>query len=136
MAEVVVRIGVALVALGVVAAMAVQLRGHDLLADGTALAPQPKLRAAQVKSAIADLDGAQKVRPGTQALMLKAGLELRTAQYRAASAAAKEATAKEPRNFATWVTYGLARRAVGDEAGAKQAFARSKALNPLYPTPR
>lgn len=46
----------------------------------------------------------------------------------------REATAREPDNFSAWA--GLARALSGsDPAGAREAAARARALNPRYPPP-
>jgi Flp pilus assembly protein TadD len=136
MAKVPVRIALALCAAAIAIGMAVQLRAHDLFADAVATSKAPHPSTAQVDRALADLRKVSDVHPGGDAFLAAAGLNFRKRRLAAAAQAARRATERDPDNFAAWVTLGLARRAVRDEAGARFAFARAHTLNPLYPTPR
>jgi Flp pilus assembly protein TadD len=136
MAKVPVRIALALCAAAIAIGMAVQLRAHDLFADAIAVATAPHPSTAQVDRALADLRKVSDVHPGGDAFLAAAGLSFRTRRFAAAAEAARRATERDPENFAAWLTLGIARRAVGDEPGARSSFARAHMLNPLYATPR
>ena len=136
MAEVVARIGIASVALVVVAALVIQLRAHDLLANATGVAAQPKPTAAAVDRQLHDLKTLRKLRPGSQPYLAAAALDLRLGRYAAAAHDAAGATQREPKNFSAWVTLAVARARTGDTRGERAAFARAHVLNPLYPIPR
>jgi predicted Zn-dependent protease len=136
MAEVLVRIALAVVALAVVAALAAELRAHDMLANAGEVAAQPKPAAADIDAQLDDLKTVADLRPGSQAALASAALNLRTRRYVAAVRDATRATQREPENFSAWVTLAVARGATGDAAGRRAAFAKAHALNPLYPIPR
>jgi Flp pilus assembly protein TadD len=136
MAKVPVRIALALCAAAIAIGMAVQLRAHDLFADAVATAKAPHPSTAEVDRALDDLRKVADVHPGGDAFLAAAGLSFRARRFAAAAQAARRATEREPDNFVAWVTLGVARRAVGDEPGARSAFARAHTLNPLYATPR
>jgi predicted Zn-dependent protease len=136
MAEVILRVAAALFALAVVAALAVQLRAHDQLANAAALATQVHPKPTDVKRQLEDVEAVEDVRPGSQGALAAAALDLRTARYAAAIAAATRATKREPKNFSAWVTLAVARAGAGDAAGRRAAFAKAHLLNPLYPIPR
>jgi Flp pilus assembly protein TadD len=130
------RIALALTALLLAAGLAVELYANRLLASaqGAALTQRPSPAARD--AALRDLSRVADLRPGTQALLLAAGLEQRAGRYDQAFRLAARATRREPGNFSSWLTMGLAQRAAGDEAGARSSFARASRLNPRYPTPR
>jgi Flp pilus assembly protein TadD len=136
MAEVLVRIAVAVVAVVVVVALAAELRAHDLLANAGEVAAQPKPTASAVDAQLDDLETVADLRPGSQAALASAVLDLRTRRYAAAVRDATSATRREPENFSAWVTLAVARGATGDDAGRRAAFAKAHTLNPLYPIPR
>lgn len=136
MAEVLVRIATALIALAVVAALAVELRAHDLLANSSEVAAAAHPQPAEVDSRLADLKTVDDLRPGSQGALAAAALNLRMRRYAAAVRAATRATKREPDNFSAWVTLAVARGGAGDRAGSRAAFERAHALNPLYPIPR
>lgn len=136
MAEVIGRIALAVVSLAVVAALAVQLRAHDLLANAAAVAVEPHPSRAAVDQQLQDMKTVSDLRPGSQGFLAAAALDLRTRGYEAASSAALAATKREPRNFSAWVTLAVARADVGDKTGSQLAYAKAHLLNPLYPTPR
>jgi Flp pilus assembly protein TadD len=136
MAEVIGRIALAVVSLAVVAALAVQLRAHDLLANAAAVAVEPHPSRAAVDQQLHDMNTVSDLRPGSQGFLAAAALDLRTRRYEAASTAALAATKREPRNFSAWVTLAVARADVGDKTGSQLAYAKAHLLNPLYPTPR
>jgi predicted Zn-dependent protease len=136
MAEVIVRIGIAVVALAIVAGLAVQLRAHDLLANAADVATQPHPSRADVDRQLKDMKTVSDLRPGSQGQLAAAALELRTGRYAAASRAALAATRREPRNFSAWVTLAVAEAQSGNKAGSQLAYARAHLLNPLYPIPR
>ena len=135
MAEVVARTGIVVVALAVIAALAVQLRAHDLLAHATEVATKPKPTPAQVDAQLRHLKVLQKLRPGSQPFLAAASLELRIGRYGAAARAAKRATQREPKNFSAWVTLAVALAQTGDKRGIQAAYVRAHVLNPLYPIP-
>jgi Flp pilus assembly protein TadD len=136
MAKVPVRIGLALCAAAIAIGMAVQLRAHDLFAAAVATSTAPHPSAAEVARALGDLRKVSDVQPGGTAFLAAAGLNFRTRHFAAAARAARRAAKRDPENFAAWVTLGVAQRAIGDEPGARAAFARAHTLNPLYSTPR
>lgn len=136
MAEVLARIAVAVVALTVVVALAFELVTHDILANAAGVAAQPRPSAKEVDAQLRDLKRVEKYRPGAQAFLADATLELRTGRDRAALRSARRATQREPENFSAWVTLAVASGRVGDRATQGAAYARAHALNPLYPIPR
>jgi hypothetical protein len=136
MAEVFVRIATALAALVVVAALAVELRAHDIVANAGHVAAQPKPTTSAVDAQLKDLEGVQTTHPGSTPFLAAAALDLRIARYAAAARAATRATQREPKNFSAWVTLAVARGGSGDTAGEHRASVRAHQLNPLYPIPR
>ena len=126
----------AVVALAVVAALAVELRAHDVLANASEVAAQPHPTRADVDAQLDDLKILDDVRPGSQGALAAAALNLRMGRYDAAVRAATRATKREPENFSAWVTLAVARQGAGDKAGRRAAFAKAHALNPRYPIPR
>ena len=136
MAEVLVRIATALGALVVVAALAVQLRAHDLLANAAQVAAQPKPAPAAVASQLKDLKTVDDLRPGSQGALAAAALDLRIGRYAAAVEDGRRAARRDPENFSAWVTLAVALGGTGDNAGRRAAFAKAHALNPRYPIPR
>jgi predicted Zn-dependent protease len=136
MAEVLARIAVAVLALAVVAALAVELVTHDILANAAGVAAQPHPTAKAVDAQLRDLKRVEKYRPGAGPFLAAAALELRTARDRSALRSARRAAEREPENFSAWVTLAVASERVGDRGQATVAYARAHALNPLYPIPR
>jgi Flp pilus assembly protein TadD len=135
MPEVLLRIAIAAAALVIVAGLAVELRAHDILANaGEVAAGKPTAPA--VDAQLDDLKTVADLRPGSQAALASAALDLRMRRYHAAVRDAMRATEREPDNFSAWVTLAVARGATGDSAGRRAAFAKAHALNPLYPIPR
>ena len=130
------RIGIALVALVVAAALVLQLRAHDLLENAKHVLVQPRPSAAEVDKQLSGLDTVNDLRPGAQGSLAQAGLQFRLHRYRAAVAAARTATKREPDNFSAWTTLAVALAASGDKSGARLANSRAHALNPFYPAPR
>lgn len=136
MAEVIVRTAIAVGALVIAAALVVELRAHDLVANSAEVAARPHPSAADARVALNDLGTVDDVRPGSQGALAAAALDLRLGRYRDAVRAATRATTREPDNFSAWVTLAVARGGAGDSAGRRAAFARAHLLNPLYPIPR
>lgn len=136
MAEVVARIGLAVAALAVAAALGVELYAHDLVANSAGVAAQSKPKAADVDAQLDDLKTVDDLRPGSQGAIAAAALDLRVGRYPDAVRAATRATDREPDNFSAWVTLAVARGGAGDSAGRRAALVRAHALNPLYPIPR
>jgi Flp pilus assembly protein TadD len=136
MAAVAVRIALALTALAVTIALALQLRAHDLLANAAETAAQPKPSQALVDKRLSDLNKVNDLRPGSQAALAAATLDLRTSRIPAAIGDAARATHREPKNFSAWVTLAVARGNAGDKRGRDAAFAKAHELNPRYPIPR
>ena len=129
------RIAVAVAALAVVAALTIELRAHDLLANATQVAGQAKPSKSDVDAQLDNARTLEGLRPGSQPFLAAASLNLRIGRYAAAERAATSATRREPENFSAWVTLAVARGLAGDNAGRRAAFARAHALNPLYPIP-
>jgi Flp pilus assembly protein TadD len=136
MTRVVARIGLAVAALVVAGALAVELRAHDLLANAAETAGQANPQPALVDKRLDDLKTVDDLRPGSQGALAAAALDLRTHRIPAAIAAATRATEREPKNFSAWVTLAVARGNAGDAAGRRAAFVKAHVLNPLYPIPR
>ena len=136
MAAVAGRIALALGALAVVIALAVELRAHDLLANAAETAAQPKPTTALVDQRLSDLKTVDDLRPGSQGSLAAAALDIRTGRVPAAVDAAKRATEREPKNFSAWVTLAVAEGNAGNAAARRAAFAKAHVLNPLYPIPR
>lgn len=125
----------AVAALAVVVALAIELRAHDVLANAGEVASQPHPRRADVDAQLDDLKILDDVRPGSQGTLAAAALNLRMGRYAAAVRAATRATRREPENFSAWVTLAVARGGAGDAAGRRAAFVKAHALNPRYPIP-
>ena len=117
-------------------ALAVQLHAHDLAAGPYKDVRSRRVPVAHLARDLDDLDAVSKLRPGAQAMLTQAGLNFRTRHFKAAERAALRATKREPDNYTTWLTVGVARQSLGNTRGARAAFARAHALNPLYPIPR
>lgn len=126
----------AVLALAVAAALVVQLRAHDMLQNATDVLGQPQPAPAVVDARLKDLKTVGDLRPGGAAAFAAASLDLHTRRYAAAARAAADATRRDPKNFAAWITRGIALNLTGDHAGAQSSFQRAHALNPLYPIPR
>jgi Flp pilus assembly protein TadD len=136
MAGVLVRVGIAIVALVVAAALVVELRAHDMLENTKDVLARPHPSAAAVDAQLKDLKTVEDLRPGGRAALAAASLDLRVRRFAAAARSATKATQRDPENFSAWVTLGLALDADGDHAAAGAAYRRAHALNPLYPLPR
>lgn len=136
MAGVLVRVGIALVALAVAAALAVQLRAHDMLDNTKDILVQQHPSTAAVDAQLKDLETVEDLRPGSQAAFAAASIDLRTGRYLAAIDAATRATRRDPKNFSAWITLGIALQGHHEEFPAQAAFERAHVLNPLYPIPR
>jgi tetratricopeptide (TPR) repeat protein len=136
MAGMLVRIGMALVALVVAAALIVQLRAHDMLENTKDIVVQPHPSAAAVDAQLKDLEAVEDLRPGGQAALAAASLDLRARRARYAVRYATKATRRDPENFAAWVTLGVALDGSGRRAAAHAAYRRAHLLNPRYPLPR
>jgi Flp pilus assembly protein TadD len=136
MPDVLVRIVGALGALIVAAALGGVLYTHDILAPAREQSLGPHVAAADADGTLADLKRVSDLRPGSEAFVTTATLDLRVRRYRAGAAAAEQALRREPQNFSAWVLLGVARRAAGDEAAAQRAFVHAHRLNPFYAVPR
>lgn len=136
MAEVIARIAAAVLALVLIAILAIELRAHDELANAGQLALKPHPSPAAVDRQLDAMRSVQRWRPGSQAFLAAAALELRNHRFRQALASAIRATQREPKNFSAWVTVAVARAQTGDRSGERAAYAEAHALNPLYPIPR
>ncbi|MEA2494684.1 MAG: hypothetical protein QOJ29_2595 [Thermoleophilaceae bacterium] len=132
MAEVLVRIATAAAALVIAAALGVELRAQDMLANAKNVVVQPHPTATDVDRQLSDLKTVSHLRPGSQAALAAAALNFRLGRYRAAAAAALRATKREPDNFSAWTTLAVALGAAGDKTGASLAAARAQILNPFY----
>ena len=123
----------ALAALAIAAVLTVQLVAERRLKSATetlAANPTPAQRA----DALDQLDSVADLQPGTEALLAAAAARASAGQGGRAERLARRATAREPRNFAAWVTLALALRHTSP-AGARRALDRAGELNPLYPRP-
>ena len=128
------RIALALVALVVAAALVVELRAQRLLEgarDSAGDAGQRALSPDQRRDVLADLESAGRLRPGTDALVLRARIEVKAGRFEQAVALARRAVAKEPESYLAWAVLTYVLIADGDHAAARQALERAKQLNPL-----
>lgn len=131
------RIGLALLALAVAAALAVTFRGHELLqsaSDRAGDAGQRRLSAEQRRDVLADLQSAGRLRPGTDALVLRARVEAKAGRYDEAIRLARRAVAKEPDSYLAWAVLTFVLIAADDYPAGREALERAKQLNPLVLT--
>ena len=84
---------------------------------------------------LADLRAAERLRPGTQAILPAALVQLRAGEAGDAERLARRAVEREPRNAVAWRILAtiLAGR---DRAAATHARVRAAALDPLTAGPR
>jgi Flp pilus assembly protein TadD len=137
MADVLARIGIAAVATLVATALAYELHAYDVYAPAAAVATSFRAPPAQREASLLhDLERASDLRPGTQALIAAATLEVRLGHPRAGARFAERATRREADNFSAWSTLGVALGAAGDASAAKAAYARARELNPRFVPPR
>jgi tetratricopeptide (TPR) repeat protein len=133
---VIARAALALAAVVIAAALAVQLsaeRRHSRAAD--ALAPGPGLTPEVRREALRDLEDVTSLLPGTRALLTAAGSRLAFDELSEAERLVRRAIDREPRNFAAHAALALVLDRGGDRAGAERALDRVEQLNPLYPRP-
>lgn len=131
------RIGLALLAVAVAAALALAFRGHELLqsaADRAGDAGQRRLSADGRREVLSDLESAGRLRPGTDALVLRARVEAKAGRYEQGVALARRAVAKEPDSYLAWAVLTYVLIAAKDHPAARQALERAKELNPLVLT--
>ncbi|GBE10639.1 hypothetical protein BMS3Bbin12_01569 [bacterium BMS3Bbin12] len=93
-----------------------------------------RVRAGRLESAAADLERALRIEPGDASLWQRlAQLRLRQREYRQAEQLARRsllaAGADTALSAAGWRIIAAARRAEGDESGARRAAARASALD-------
>ncbi len=102
-----------------------------LLKDARSALPEDPAKAVDRSRAALGL------RPGdVDALVVEAAAQARAGDYAAARGALLEATDLEPHNFLPYVLLGDLATRRGDTGGARSAYARAAALNPLDPTIR
>ena len=129
------RILGAAVALALAAFLGWQLQAQWLLEnarDEVGAAPAGALDEDLRERALRDLERAGARRPGTDGLVLRAQVELRSGRHSAAARLAQDAVDQESQRFDGWVIVAAALARSGDPAGARRALARAKRLNPLY----
>lgn len=121
------RVGVAVLAVAAVVAIAIPLGTESLLRQSETAAREGDLAAA-----LDDARAAEAVQPGAaaprlqQALLLEAGGELD-----AAAAAARAGTEREPTNWRTWLIRARIEAERGRAAEAVGHYRRARALNPF-----
>jgi tetratricopeptide (TPR) repeat protein len=128
------RIGLALVAVVVAATFAVELRGHRLLESARQRAGDSGQRALSPerrRDVLADLESAGRLRPGTDALVLRARVEAKAGRYDQSLALARRAVAKEPDSYLAWAVLTYVLVAKKDVPAARRALDRARELNPL-----
>ena len=126
------RIVTVAAALCVMAILAVQLYAQRRLDDGreTAfLAGQSALEPDERRRVLDDLETAGALRPGTDALVARAYVQLRAGEAVEAARLARRAVEREPDNHVPWTALAESLRHA-DPAGARRAAERSRRLNP------
>ncbi len=100
-------------------------RGRDaaFLAGQTALPPDRR------QSVLDDLEAAGSLRPGTDALVARAYVQLRAGAPGEAAGLARRAVEREPDNHVTWTALAATLRDT-DPAGARRAIERARRLKP------
>jgi predicted Zn-dependent protease len=129
------RIAAATLSVVLAGLLAWQLHGQALLEharDEVRTAPPGALDEGLRSRALRDLERAGSRRPGTDALVLRAQVELRAGRHPQAASLARELVDQEPDSFAGWVILAASLGRTGDPAGARRALARARELNPLY----
>jgi Flp pilus assembly protein TadD len=130
-----VRIALAVVALAVAALLTLELYADKRVEAGRGPAFEARGRALPPKLAeqvLADLRAGGRFRPGTDALLTEALVELRAGRAGEAERDARRALEREPRNHQAWSALGasLSRR---DPPAARRAARRARELNPRGP---
>lgn len=123
-----------LLALGVAAVLAAQLCAQVLIEDAhesVRTAPPGPLATATRDQALSDLERARSLRPGTEADVVGAQVELRAGRHQDTARLARRVVADEPESFEGWLLLGAALSQVEPES-AESALARARELNPLY----
>ena len=123
------RLGVIVVSLAAIAAIAIPLASASLLRQSEAEA-----RAGDLEAALSDAQSAQNVEPGAMSPRLQRAVILETlADLDAAALAAREATDREPTNWRTWLVLSRIEAQLGRAAPAVAHYRRARSLNPLSP---
>ncbi|HYC82799.1 MAG TPA: O-antigen ligase family protein, partial [Solirubrobacterales bacterium] len=121
------RLGVALVSLLAVVAIAIPLTGTSLVRDS-----QEEARAGDPEAALADARSAQNVQPGAATPRMQEALILESqGEIEAAAEAARAATEREPTNWRTWLLRSRIEAQRGRPQAALAAYLTAKSLNPL-----
>lgn len=120
------RLGVALVALIAIVAIAIPLASTSLIRQS-----EEDFRAGDLPAALSAARSAENVEPAAatprlqQALVLEAGR-----QFALAAEAAREATEKEATNWRTWLILSRIEAESGAAAASVRAYDRARSLNP------
>lgn len=121
------RLGVALVSLLAILAIAIPLTGTSLVRDS-----QEEARAGDPEAALADARSAQNVQPGAATPRMQEALILESqGEIEAAAEAARAATEREPTNWRTWLLRSRIEAQRGRPRAALAAYRTAKSLNPL-----
>ena len=123
------RIGVAVIALAAIVAIAIPLASTSLVRSSEAAA-----RDGDLGAALEDARTAQNVQPGAASPRLQQALVLEAqGEFVAASVAARAATEREPTNWRTWLILSRIEAENGEAAAAVRAYREARSLNPLSP---
>jgi hypothetical protein len=129
------RVVLALASLCVAAVLALQLYAHERLQAAqvpTFLAGQRPLEPGLRSQVLEDLDAAEPLRPGTDALVTESLVRLRAGDDAGAERLARRAVEREPRNFTARNALAVALRDRAPAAADREAR-RARELNPLTP---
>jgi O-antigen ligase len=123
------RLGMTVISLVAIAAIAIPLTSASLLRQSEAEA-----RAGNLKAALGDARSAQNVEPGAMSPRLQRALLLGTmGDFDAAAVAAREATEREETNWRTWLVLSRIEARRGHAAAAVRDYRTARSLNPLSP---
>jgi predicted Zn-dependent protease len=132
MARMVGRIVMAVAAVCVAGVLGAQLYAQERLDEGRVqvfLAGERPLPPERRESVLSDLRAAERLRPGTEAVLGQALVRLRAGQTAEAERLARRAVHREPENHEAYAA--LAATLAGtDPAAARRASARARELNP------
>lgn len=109
-----------------------QLYAQRRLDDGREaafLAGQNALPSDQRRQVLDDLENAGALRPGTDAPVARAYVQVRAGADEEAAGLARGAVEREPENHVTWAALAEALEEI-DPAGAREAADRARRLNP------
>jgi hypothetical protein len=123
------RIGTVVLSLLALAAIAIPLTSTTFLRRS-----QDEARAGDAAAALDDARTAQNALPGAAGPWLQEGLLMESqGEFDGAAAAGREATAKEPNEWRSWLVLSRIEAERGRSAGAIAAYRKARSLNPHNP---